>query len=91
VTVPKDSFPLRTHIIGDKIMLSPNRIPPLDEMEDRVTVLIISIRDVITQNHVLQGKNMVPAGPPFNQFGVEELTTVIIAAGDEIQFIWGIG
>jgi hypothetical protein len=72
-------------------MLSPDGIPALDETENRVTVRVIGIRDAISQDHVLQGKNMVPACLPFNQFSVQELTAVIIEVGDEIPFIWGLG
>jgi hypothetical protein len=47
MTVPKDSFPLRIHIIRDQIVFSPERISTLDEAENGVTVGVIGIRGAI--------------------------------------------
>jgi hypothetical protein len=91
VTVPKDPFPLWVHIIGDQIMFSPDGIPALDEAENRVAVGVIGIGSAIAQNHAFQGRDVVPTGLFFNQLGVQQLTAVIIEAGDEIPLVSGIG
>ena len=43
VAVAKDPFLLRINIIGDQVMLSPERAPALDEPENGVPVGIIGI------------------------------------------------
>jgi len=72
-------------------VFAPERVPALNEPENGVTVGVIGIRGTIAQNHAFQGKDMVPAGLSFNQLRIQELTAVIINAGDEIPLGCGIG
>jgi len=72
-------------------VFAPERVPALNEPENGVTVGVIGIRGTIAQNHAFQGKDMVPAGLSFNQLRIQELTAVIIKAGDEIPLGCGIG
>ena len=44
VAFSEDPFPLGIDIIGDQIVLSPERVPALDEPENGVTVGVIGIR-----------------------------------------------
>jgi hypothetical protein len=91
VAFSEDPFPLGIDIIGDQIVLSPERVPTLDEPENGVTVGVIGIGGAIAQNHTFQGRDVVPAGLFFNQLGIKHLPAIIIEAGDKIPLLSRIG
>jgi len=86
-TVVQDPLPLGVDVVGDQVMFSPDGIPALDKAENRVGVGVISVGGAIAQDDAFQGRDVVPAGFLLHEFGVEELTTIIIQAGDEMPFL----
>jgi len=72
-------------------MLPPDRVPALNEAEDGVTVGIVGVRDPVAKDHVFKGLDMVPAGLPFDEVGMEEKPAVIVQARDQMPFDSGIG
>jgi hypothetical protein len=87
----KNLFPLWIDIIRHEIVLPPDRVPALDEAEDGVAVGVVGVRDPIAKDHVFQGLDMVPAGLPFDEVGMEEKPAVIVQARDQMPFDLGIG
>lgn len=91
MTVSKDPFLMRVHIVGDEIMFSPDGVPALEEAENRVGVGVVSTRSSIAEDHAFQGGDMVPAALLFNELGIRQLTAKIIEARDEMPFLCGVG
>jgi len=87
----KDLLPLGIDIVRHEIMLPPDRVPALDEVEDGVAVGVVGARDPIAKDNVFQGLDMVPAGLPFDEVGMEEKPAVIVQARDQMPFDPGIG
>jgi hypothetical protein len=62
IAILQDLFPLRGGFIGQQMVVSPDRISPLDKSKDRVRIDIIGVRKSIPKDDSLQGQNMGPAG-----------------------------
>jgi hypothetical protein len=91
ITILEDLFPLRGGFIGQEVMLSPERVPSLNEAEDAMGVYIVSVRESKAEDDRLEGQDMGPTGFLFEQSGIKDQSTEIIQGGDEIPFFLGSG
>jgi len=73
------------------MMFSPDRIPSLDKPEDGMGVDVIGVRESISKDDGLEGKDMGPTGFLVDQNGVKQEPAIIIQGGDEIPFLLGCG
>ncbi len=91
ITILQDLFPLRGGFIGQEVMLSPERIPSLDEAKDAMGVYIVSVRESKAEDDGLEGQDMGPAGLLVEQSGIKDESTEIVKGSDEIPFFFGSG
>jgi hypothetical protein len=91
IAVLQDLFPLRSGLIGQKVMLIPKGVPSSDKSEDRMGIDIVGVRKAISEDDGLEGQDMGPAGLFSDQNGVEEEPTIIIQGSDEVPFFLGGG
>jgi hypothetical protein len=89
LAVFQDLFPLGSRLIGPKVVLIPEGVPPPDKAEDGVGIDVVSIREAVTKDHGLQGQDMGPAGFFADQDGIEKEAAVIIQGGDQVPFFLG--
>jgi hypothetical protein len=89
LAVFQDLFPLGSRLIGQKVVLIPEGVPPPDKAEDRVGIDVVSIREAMSKDHRLQGQNMGPTGLFPDQNGIEEEATIIIQGSDQVPFLLG--
>jgi hypothetical protein len=89
IAVLQNLFPLRGGFIGQKMVLSPDRVPSLDKSKDRVGIDIVGVRESIAKDDALEGQNMSPAGFCLDQNGIKEEPAIIIQGSDEIPFLLG--
>jgi len=91
ITILEDLFPLRGGLIGQEVVLIPERVSSPDKSEDGVRIDIIAVGEPILKDDSLEGQDMSPAGFLFNQNGIKEEAAIIIQGGDEIPFLLGRG
>jgi hypothetical protein len=89
IAVFQNLFPLRSGLIGQEVVFSPERVFSLDESEDSMRIHIISVRESIVKDDTLEGENMGPAGFSLNQSCIEEESTVVIQGGNKVPFLLG--
>jgi len=90
-TILQDLFPLRSGLIGQEIMLSPEGISSLDKSKDGMGVNIVTVRESIPKDDGLKGLDVGPTGLFLDQGGIHEEPTMIIQGSDEIPFLLGGG
>jgi hypothetical protein len=78
ITILQNLFPLRGGFIGQEVVFSPDRIPPLDKSKDRMRIDVIRVRQPILKDDGLEGQNMSPAGLVFDQSGIKDEAAIII-------------
>jgi hypothetical protein len=78
-------------IIRHKVMLSLDRVPALNEAEDGVAVRVIRVWDTVAKSHSFQGLDMVQAGFPLDEVGIERKSAVIVKARDQMPDLAGVG
>ena len=81
LTVIEDLFPLGTDIIGDFMVGSPEGISLLYESEYGVRINVIGIGESEGQDHVLQGRDVVPTGFRLDEVGKKQVPAVVIQTG----------
>ena len=54
IAILKDLFPLRRGLIGQEVVISPERIPSLDKSKDGVRVHIVGIRESVAEDNGLE-------------------------------------
>jgi hypothetical protein len=86
----KHLFPLGINIIGDEIVFPPDGVPALDETENGVAIGVIGVRRPMAQNHVFQGKDMIPASLSLDKLAVQKEPAVVVQAGDQMPLLPGI-
>jgi hypothetical protein len=86
----KRLFPLGIDIIGDEIVFPPDGVPALDETENRVAIGVIGVRRPMAQNHVFQGKDMIPAGFSLDKIAIQKEPAVVVQADDQMPHLPGI-
>lgn len=91
IAIFEDLFPLRGGFIGEEVVFSPERVPPLNEAKDAMGVYIVGIRESMAEDHGLEGQDMGPAGLLLERSGVKDQSTEIIQGSDEIPFFFGSG
>jgi hypothetical protein len=91
IAVLQDLFPLRSGLIGQKVVLIPEGVSSPDKSEDRMGIDIVGVRKAISEDDSLESQDMGPAGLFFDQNGIEHESTIIIEGGDEIPFFLGGG
>jgi hypothetical protein len=84
-------FPLRSGLIGQEVVFSPDGVSPLDKSEDGMGVYIVAVREPVSKDDGLERLDVSPTGLFLDQGGIEEEPTVIIQRGDEIPFLLGGG
>ena len=82
-------FPLRSGLIGLKVVLIPKRISSPDKAKDRVGIDIIGEGEAIAKDDGLEGLDVSPTGFFLNQGGIKDEPAVIIQGRDEIPFLLG--
>ena len=80
LTVIENLFPLGIDIVGDFMMGAPEGISLLYESKYGMGVDVISIGETIRQNHILQGRDMVPAGLRLDEVVKKHFPAVVIQA-----------
>jgi len=91
ITIIQDLFPLRSGLIGQKEVLSPEGVPPLDKSEDGMGVDIIRVRKSVSKDDGLQSEDMSPGGFLFDQSGIKDQPAVIIQGSNEVPLFLGCG
>jgi hypothetical protein len=91
ITILQNLFPLRSGFVGQEVVFSPERIPSLDESEDRMGVDIIGVRQTISKEYGLEGQDMSPAGLLFDQNSIKEEPAIIIQGSNKIPFLLSCG
>jgi hypothetical protein len=84
-------FPLRSRLIGLKVVLIPKGVSSPDKAKDRVGIDIIGEREAIAKDDGLKGLDVSPAGFFLDQGGIKDEPAVIIQRRDEIPFFLGGG
>jgi len=62
VAILQNLLPLRSSLIGQEIMFSPEGVPSLDKPKDGMGIDIIGVREPISKDDGLEGQNMGPGG-----------------------------
>ena len=62
ITVLQNLFPLRSRLIGQKVVFSPDRVSSLDKSEDGMRIDIVGERKAIAKDDGLKGLDVSPAG-----------------------------
>jgi len=86
-----DPLPLRIRFVGLQIVLLPDGISSLNEPEDRMAVHVVGKRDAVRKPYRLKRHDMVPSMFSFYNIRIEEVTAVIIDAGDEVPLLVRVG
>jgi len=89
LTIIQDLFPLRRGLIGQEVVLSPEGIPSLDKSKNGMGVNIIGVRESVSKDERLEGKNMSPGGFPFDQSGIKDQPAIIIQGSNQVPFFLG--
>jgi hypothetical protein len=84
-------FPLGVRFIGFYIVLSPYGVSLLNEAEYGMIVHVIGKRKAIPGAQRFQRANVTPARFLFQDIGIEQVSAIVINAGDEVQFVGNIG
>src|SRR5271157_14358 len=80
----RDPFPLGVDLVSLQIVLLPYRISSFHEAEYRMAVDIVRQGKAVRKPDALQRYDMVPSPFVFDDRGIEEVTAVIIKAGDQV-------
>jgi len=72
IAILEDLLPLRSGLIGEEVMLSPEGIPSLDKSKDGMGVDIVGVREPVFEDDALQSQDMGPGGLLFDQSGIKD-------------------
>ena len=86
-TIVQNLFPLGISLIGNKMMLTPQRVPSLDEPKDGMGVDVIGEWTTILEEDCLKRHDMSPRGLSFQQGSIEDEAAIIIERRNEIPLL----
>jgi hypothetical protein len=89
IAIIQDLFPLRSSLIGQELVLSPEGVPPLNKSKDGMGVDIIGVRESVSKDDGLEGEDMSPGGFLFDQSGIKDQPTIIIQGSNEVPLFLG--
>lgn len=91
LTVLQHLLPLWGSLIGQKVVLSPDGVSPLDKSEDGMRIDIVGERKAIAKDDGLEGLDVSPTCLFLDQGGVKDEPAVIVQRRNEIPFLLGGG
>jgi hypothetical protein len=89
IAILKDLFPLRCGLIGQEVVLSPERLPSLDKSKDGMGVYVVTVREAVLKDNGLEGQDMSPGGFLFDQSGIKDQPAIVIERSDQIPLFLG--
>jgi hypothetical protein len=87
IAILKDLLPLRGGFIGEEVVFIPEGVSSADESEDGVRIDIVGVREPVSKNDGLEGRDMGPTGLCLEQNGIEHESAIIIQRSDQIPFL----
>jgi len=91
ITIIQDLLPLRSSLIGQEVVLSPEGVPPLNKSKDGMGVDIIGVGESVSKDDGLKGEDMSPGGFLFDESGIKDESAIIIQGSNEVPLFLGCG
>jgi hypothetical protein len=89
IAILQNLLPLRDSFICEKMMFSPERVPPLNKSEDGMGVYIVAVRESVSKDDGLKGQDMSPSGFLFEQSGIKDQPVIIIQVSNQVPLFLG--